>query len=77
MLRHQANKPADDSAGHPGNSWAAGIQEVSLSIDFKLKNIERTEAAKKALLEESAKRANIKVPTGHRFGSTVHFGTTG
>eukprot|EP00897_Mesotaenium_endlicherianum_P002218 jgi/Mesen1/2023/ME000148S01131 len=32
-------------------AWTTGIAEVQLSIDFKLKNIEETEAAKKALQE--------------------------
>lgn len=40
--------------------WGAGIQEVPLSMEYKLKNIEETEAAKKALLEASARTARHK-----------------
>ena len=32
------------------SSWMTGIQEVALPMDFKLRNIEETEAAKKLLL---------------------------
>eukprot|EP00192_Tetraselmis_astigmatica_P020782 CAMPEP_0117667774 /NCGR_PEP_ID=MMETSP0804-20121206/11162_1 /TAXON_ID=1074897 /ORGANISM="Tetraselmis astigmatica, Strain CCMP880" /LENGTH=267 /DNA_ID=CAMNT_0005475555 /DNA_START=116 /DNA_END=916 /DNA_ORIENTATION=+ len=52
----------DDGQSDLGGGWAAGIQEVPLSIAFKLKNIEETEAAKKKLLEKSAMQANIKDP---------------
>uniref|UniRef100_A0A061S1A5 Uncharacterized protein n=1 Tax=Tetraselmis sp. GSL018 TaxID=582737 RepID=A0A061S1A5_9CHLO len=57
-------KKEDDGQADLGESWAAGIQEVPLSLAYKLKNIEDTEAAKKALLERSAKRANIADPFG-------------
>ena len=44
-----------------GNTWASGIQEVALSVEHKLANIEATEAAKRALLKQSAKKAKVKV----------------
>ena len=43
-LQGQKTKQQDVSA------WMTGIQEVQLPMDFKLKNIEETEAAKKRLL---------------------------
>ncbi|KAK9914818.1 hypothetical protein WJX75_000921 [Coccomyxa subellipsoidea] len=43
-LRAQKSKQQDVS------SWMTGIQEVALPMDFKLRNIEETEAAKKLLL---------------------------
>ncbi|GAQ87028.1 hypothetical protein KFL_003260110 [Klebsormidium nitens] len=36
-----------------GSSWTTGIVEVQLPVDYKLKNIEETEAAKKQLAEQS------------------------
>ena len=44
LLQGQKTKQQDVSA------WMTGIQEVQLPMDFKLKNIEETEAAKKRLL---------------------------
>ena len=41
----------DDSELAP--SWVAGITEVPLSLDQRLKNIEETELAKKAMLAKS------------------------
>ena len=44
LLQGQQIKQQDVSA------WMTGIQEVELPLDYKLKNIEETEAAKKQLL---------------------------
>ena len=47
LLQGQQVKQQDVSA------WMTGIQEVELPLDFKLKNIEETEAAKKSLLSSA------------------------
>lgn len=55
-LRAQNSKQQDVS------SWMTGIQEVALPMDFKLRNIEETEAAKKRLLSAAgASTARISV----------------
>lgn len=41
---------AQNSKQQDVSSWMTGIQEVALPMDFKLRNIEETEAAKKRLL---------------------------
>jgi Hepatocellular carcinoma-associated antigen 59 len=37
-------------SGDPAGAWMTGILEVQLPMEFKLKNIEETEAAKKRML---------------------------
>lgn len=36
------------------SSWLTGIQEVPLSLQYKMRNIDETEAAKKRLLATAA-----------------------
>ena len=36
------------------SSWLTGIQEVPLSLQYKMRNIDETEAAKKRLLADAA-----------------------
>lgn len=40
-------------------SWNAGIAEVALPIEYKIRNIEETEAAKQQL-ENEKKNGNLK-----------------
>jgi hypothetical protein len=49
----------DSTVGH-GSAWSTGIAEVSLPLDFKLKNIEATEAARKRLEEERRLLRSVK-----------------
>lgn len=45
------------------SAWTTGIAEVALPIDFKLKNIEETEAAKKALQQRGHQIGRQRPPT--------------
>ena len=47
MLQGQSTKAQDPGA------WATGIVEVALPVEYKMKNIEETEAAKRRLLHAS------------------------
>merc|ERR1719361_2304285 len=49
-----------------GERWLSGMQEVDLPIEYKLKNIEETEAAKAALLApHSQKESLLHVPSNY------------
>ena len=48
LLQGQKIKQQDVS------SWLTGIQEVPLSLQYKMRNIDETEAAKKRLLADAA-----------------------
>eukprot|EP00741_Cyanophora_paradoxa_P008998 tig00001424_g8711.t1 len=52
------SKIVEDTAG----AWLTGIMEVQLPIDYKLKNIEETEAAKRRMIEE--RKARMASSTG-------------
>lgn len=47
-------------AQDPG-AWATGIVEVALPVEYKMKNIEETEAAKRRLLHASRSALNVFV----------------
>ena len=44
---------AEAQSADPLGAWTSSISEVALPLDYKLANIEETEAAKKKLLEAS------------------------
>lgn len=46
-LQGQNTKPMDPGA------WATGIVEVALPMEYKMRNIEQTEAAKRELLSKA------------------------
>ncbi|KZV23345.1 hypothetical protein F511_02246 [Dorcoceras hygrometricum] len=48
------------NAGESSTQWTTGIAEIQLSIEYKLRNIEETEAAKK-LLQEKRLAGHAKV----------------
>lgn len=49
------------NSGESSTQWTTGIAEIQLSIEYKLKNIEETEAAKKLLQEKRlAGRAKVE-----------------
>lgn len=45
-------------AQDPG-AWATGIVEVALPVEYKMKNIEETEAAKRRLLHASRSALDV------------------
>ena len=51
-LQGQNTKPMDPGA------WATGIVEVALPMEYKMRNIEQTEAAKRELLSK-ARSGNV------------------
>lgn len=50
----------------PGAAFVAGVAEVPLGVEHKLKNIEATEAAKAALLAKGGNAARAKYGGGNR-----------
>ena len=53
------------------SSWMTGIQEVELPLNFKLKNIEETEAAKKALLASAGAGPGRWAPLWHSIPTSL------
>jgi len=56
-LRAKESARSDDTISE---SWLTGIQEVELPMEFKLRNIEETEDAKKQLLDQCAEREALR-----------------
>ena len=54
-----ANNESATNGGEAGERWLAGMKEVELPIEYKLKNIEQTERAKQLLLQAKPKHDRL------------------
>ncbi|KAJ4954508.1 hypothetical protein NE237_011291 [Protea cynaroides] len=64
----QLNKVKKRNSEESSTQWTTGIAEVQLPIEFKLRNIEETEAAKKLLQEKrlvGRAKSELSIPSSY------------